>query len=51
MRPAAGEHLAALFGGHALAKAVATLADESARLVGALHDGDLTKNGPKEPCF
>jgi hypothetical protein len=32
------DHLAAILGGHAFAEAVTALADEFARLIGALHD-------------
>jgi hypothetical protein len=53
MGAAARDHLAAILGGHALAKAVTALADEFARLIGALHDKSPEKapNWPKEPCF
>src|SRR5258708_33326333 len=53
MGAAARDHQAAILGGHALAEAVAALADELARLIGALHDNlrKICPIGPKGPCF
>jgi hypothetical protein len=38
MGSTARDHQAAILGGHALAEAVTALANEFARLIGALHD-------------
>ena len=54
MGAAARDHQTAILGGHALAEAVAALADELARLIGALHEilrKKYARIGPKEPCF
>jgi len=55
---AAGQHLTAFLGRHAVPEAVPALADKFARLVGALHDGSPQKKpfrkrrpDTKEPCF
>jgi hypothetical protein len=53
MGSTASDHQAAILGGHALAEAVTTLADELARLIGAFHDNlrKIWPKGSKEPCF
>jgi hypothetical protein len=54
MRAPVRQYLTALFGRHALPEAVAALADEFARLIGALHGRALRKwagLAQKEPCF
>jgi hypothetical protein len=53
MGAAARQHLAAFFGRHAMPEAMPALADDFARLIGALH-GDFSEKtaiGRKVRCF
>jgi len=51
---AAGDDLTSLLGGHAVPEAMPALADDFARLIGALHDGSPQKKAglaQKEPVL